>query len=61
VRFATPRVLRAEGGPALRECKLVIPRIVLRIVKEEQFLRENLPGYSEYCQKTRYRLLPSLW
>lgn len=40
---------------------LVIPLIVLRILKEEKFLRENLAGYSEYCQKTRYRLLPSLW
>jgi protein-S-isoprenylcysteine O-methyltransferase Ste14 len=35
--------------------------VVLRILEEEKFLRENLPGYSEYCQKTRYRLLPSIW
>jgi len=40
---------------------LVIPLIVLRILEEERFPRENLAGYSEYCQKTRYRLLPSIW
>lgn len=40
---------------------LVIPLIVLRILEEEGFLRENLAGYSDYCRKTRYRLLPSLW
>jgi len=33
----------------------------LRILNEEKVLKENLKGYREYCQKTRYRLIPFLW
>jgi len=35
--------------------------IVLRLLDEEKFLSKNLPGYNEYCQKVRYRLIPLLW
>ena len=28
---------------------------------EEQFLRERLPGYTEYQQKVRHRLVPRIW
>lgn len=35
--------------------------IVLRLLDEEKFLSEHLPGYREYCQKTRYRLIPLIW
>jgi protein-S-isoprenylcysteine O-methyltransferase Ste14 len=35
--------------------------IVWRILDEEKFLSRNLPGYNEYCQKVRYRLIPFLW
>ena len=40
---------------------LVIPVIVLRILNEEKILRQELAGYSEYCQKTRSRLIPLIW
>jgi len=40
---------------------LVIPLIVLRLLKEEKMLCRDLPGYSDYCLRTRYRLLPLLW
>ena len=33
----------------------------LRILNEEKVLKENLKGYSEYCLKTRYRLIPYIW
>jgi len=33
----------------------------LRILNEEKVLSANLNGYKEYCQKTRYRLIPFLW
>jgi protein-S-isoprenylcysteine O-methyltransferase Ste14 len=33
----------------------------LRIINEEKVLRENLAGYSDYCLKTRYRLIPYIW
>jgi protein-S-isoprenylcysteine O-methyltransferase Ste14 len=35
--------------------------IVLRLLEEEKFLSKNLPGYEEYRQKTRYRLVPFVW
>lgn len=34
---------------------------VLRTSLEDRFLQANLPGYSEYAQKVRYRLLPGIW
>lgn len=35
--------------------------IVARLLDEERFLKANLSGYEEYCQKVRYRLVPSIW
>lgn len=35
--------------------------IVTRLFYEEKFLIKNLPGYQEYCEKTRYRLIPFIW
>jgi protein-S-isoprenylcysteine O-methyltransferase Ste14 len=40
---------------------LLIPLIVLRLLNEEKILRQELPGYAEYCLKTRLRLVPFLW
>ncbi len=40
---------------------LVIPLIVLRLLREEEMLCRGLPGYSDYCLRTRSRLLPLLW
>ena len=37
------------------------PVLVWRILDEEVFLRRNLPGYDEYMQKVRYRLVPRVW
>jgi protein-S-isoprenylcysteine O-methyltransferase Ste14 len=35
--------------------------IVIRLLYEERFLRDHLPGYKEYSEQTRYRLIPRLW
>jgi len=35
--------------------------IVLRIITEERFLTKQLPGYTEYKQKVRWRLIPWIW
>jgi protein-S-isoprenylcysteine O-methyltransferase Ste14 len=35
--------------------------IISRLVGEEQFLARNLPGYSEYQNRVRYRLIPHIW
>lgn len=40
---------------------LIVPVIILRLLKEEIFLQRELPGYAEYCQRTRYRLIPLVW
>jgi protein-S-isoprenylcysteine O-methyltransferase Ste14 len=34
---------------------------VVRTCLEDQTLRQELPGYAEYTQHTRYRLLPGVW
>ncbi len=39
----------------------VIPLIVLRLLNEEIMLCRDLPGYSDYCLRTRSRLFPLLW
>ena len=35
--------------------------LIFRILNEEKILCKDLPGYKEYCQKTRYRLIPFIW
>jgi len=40
---------------------LVIPVLVFRLVNEEKMLRQELPGYAEYCRRTRFRLLPGVY
>ena len=35
--------------------------LVLRILNEEKVLCRDLPGYTEYCKKTKYRLIPFVW
>ena len=35
--------------------------LVLRIMNEEKVLCRDLPGYKDYCEKTRYRLIPYIW
>lgn len=35
--------------------------IVLRLLDEETFLSQNLPGYEEYRMKVRWRLIPRVW
>jgi protein-S-isoprenylcysteine O-methyltransferase Ste14 len=41
---------------------LVYPIIIAKRIKhEEEFLEKELPGYSEYKQKVKYRLIPFIW
>jgi len=39
----------------------LIPLLVSRLLNEEEMLLRELPGYEEYCQKTRYHLIPFIW
>jgi len=38
-----------------------IPIIIKRIRNEELVLAEGLPGYREYMEKVKYRLIPFVW
>lgn len=40
---------------------IAVPALVARILDEEKTLKKDLPGYGEYMQKVRYRLVPHLW
>jgi protein-S-isoprenylcysteine O-methyltransferase Ste14 len=40
---------------------LLMPALIWRIFDEEKLLTKNLPGYSEYRNKVKYRLVPSVW
>ena len=41
---------------------LAYPAIIAgRLLDEERFLAAELPGYSEYMQKVKWRLIPFLW
>jgi protein-S-isoprenylcysteine O-methyltransferase Ste14 len=42
-------------------CGLIVVVFVIRTALEDKTLREELPGYAEYAQRVRYRLLPGLW
>jgi protein-S-isoprenylcysteine O-methyltransferase Ste14 len=43
---------------------LLIPIIAVlawRLLDEERFLSQHLPGYTAYCEKVRFRLIPGIW
>ena len=40
---------------------LFVPALIWRLIDEERFLHEHLPGYTEYTRQVRYRLLPFVW
>lgn len=39
----------------------LVPLLIWRLVDEERFLVNHLPGYREYQGRVRYRLLPLIW
>jgi protein-S-isoprenylcysteine O-methyltransferase Ste14 len=57
--LASPPALGSWWGflPVL----LVIPMLVWRIFDEEKLLNAELPGYSDYARRVRYRLVPLGW
>jgi len=57
--LATPFLL---GSPwALIPAILAGGVLVVRTALEDQTLQNELPGYKEYTQQTRYRLIPGIW
>jgi protein-S-isoprenylcysteine O-methyltransferase Ste14 len=39
----------------------MLPALIWRLFDEEKFLARNLPGYVEYQNSVRYRLIPMVW
>ncbi len=46
---------------ALIPALVIITIFVIRTALEDQTLQAGLPGYAEYAQHTRYRLVPGIW
>jgi protein-S-isoprenylcysteine O-methyltransferase Ste14 len=55
----TPLALGSWWG--LLPAVLMFPALIWRLRDEEAFLTRNLPGYAEYAQGVRYRLVPLVW
>ncbi|MBN1944877.1 MAG: isoprenylcysteine carboxylmethyltransferase family protein [Bradymonadales bacterium] len=57
--LATPVALASWW--ALLPMLTIVPMFVIRIRNEEEVLVRELPGYQEYRQKVRWRLVPKVW
>jgi protein-S-isoprenylcysteine O-methyltransferase Ste14 len=40
---------------------LMIIMLGIRLLDEEKYLKKHLQGYTQYCLKTRYHLIPYIW
>jgi protein-S-isoprenylcysteine O-methyltransferase Ste14 len=65
--YSVSVLLWLTTGPMLESWWAVIPgffaglMMIVRTVYEDRMLNAELPGYAEYAQKVRYRLLPGIW
>lgn len=59
--FMLASALALESLWALIPAALVVVVLVVRTALEDRTLLAELPGYAEYAQRTRYRLLPGVW
>jgi len=57
--IGTPLALGSWRG--LGALIFFMPALLWRLLDEERFLRKNLPGYTDYTRKVRYRLVPFVW
>jgi protein-S-isoprenylcysteine O-methyltransferase Ste14 len=46
---------------ALIPAAFVMCLLTVRTALEDRTLQKELPGYKEYAQRVRYRLLPGVW
>jgi protein-S-isoprenylcysteine O-methyltransferase Ste14 len=50
------------GSPVSLAIMLIYPVLIVRRIRnEEELLKRDLPGYGEYMQKVKYRLIPGIW
>jgi protein-S-isoprenylcysteine O-methyltransferase Ste14 len=55
----TPLALGSWWG--LFSLAVIVPALIWRLLDEEKFLARNLPGYAEYQNTVKYRLVPFVW
>lgn len=59
VFLGTPLALGSYWG--LLACGAALPALIGRLLDEEKFLQESLPGYADYCREIRWRLIPGIF
>jgi protein-S-isoprenylcysteine O-methyltransferase Ste14 len=59
ISLGIPPALGAAWAWAPMAC--VVALIVVRTYIEDGLLRQDLPGYKDYCARTPHRLLPKVW
>jgi protein-S-isoprenylcysteine O-methyltransferase Ste14 len=57
--FGTPLALGSYWG--FVPFAAMLPFLIWRLLDEERLLAKDLPGYTEYQQRVRYRLIPFVW
>ena len=57
--IGTPLALGSYWG--LLAVGATLPALIWRLLDEERFLAESLPGYVESCRKVRWRLVPGIF
>ena len=55
----TPLALGSYWG--LLVMLAIVPALAWRLIDEERYLKQHLPGYADYCTRVRYRLIPGIW
>jgi protein-S-isoprenylcysteine O-methyltransferase Ste14 len=61
LHFVAGFALWLESYVSLIATSGLLITLIARIVVEEKALRNTLPGYIEYMEKVRYRLVPFVW
>jgi protein-S-isoprenylcysteine O-methyltransferase Ste14 len=57
--IGTPLALGSYWG--LLASVATLPALIWRLLDEERLLSRNLPGYTDYCAKVRWRLIPRVF
>jgi protein-S-isoprenylcysteine O-methyltransferase Ste14 len=57
--LGTPFALGSYWG--LLAFVATLTALIWRLLEEERFLAENLPGYTDYCERVRWRLIPGIF
>jgi protein-S-isoprenylcysteine O-methyltransferase Ste14 len=57
--FGTPLALGSYWG--FLPLAIMMPFLIWRLLDEERVLARDLPGYTQYQQRVRHRLVPLIW